>query len=414
MRISRARRRTGALLCALALALPLAAATTPAHAAASDLTYSRAQTFVAVDPGASATATATCPVGTVAVNGSFQVDSDHTGRAADLSIGQSRRTAARDWTATVSNGSPVRITGNVRVTCLGATTAGGQALSFGEASATDAFGTVDDDGFGTTTAACPSAQPVAVGSGWALTGGDAYLTTSSSDGTSWSHEFEGAGATSVQSWVYCVDDSAGTGATAVTIGLLPTAAVAPTSRSVADGASTDTVSTCPVDSLAVAGTFETLGAGVYHLGAESATRNLRQRFYNDSGATSTVTTDVLCLASAAVEPPQRSVTEDDDALTLRTASDKTFLVARVTCSNFPASCGTVVAKAFVQNGDGSRGTRVATGKVRYNGPATPMRLQVSRADLVSGPAVDRLILVLAAGGTTTVTKNVDVELPPAP
>lgn len=410
MRISRTRRRTGALLSALALALPLAAATVPAHAAAADLTYSRAQTFVAVDPGASATATATCPVGTVAVNGSFQVDSDHTGRAADLSIGQSRRTAARDWTATVSNGSPVRITGNVRVTCLGATTAGGQALSFGEASAADSFGTVELDGLGTTTATCPGTHPVAVGSGWALTGGDAYLTTSGSDGESWTHEFEGAGATSVDSWVYCVDDGAGTGADAVTIGLLPTTAVAPTSRSFADGASTDTVSTCPVDSLAVAGTFETLGAGVYHLGAESATRNLRQRFYNDSGATSTVTTDVLCLASAAVEPPERSVTENDDALTLLVRG-KTFLVARVTCSNFPASCGTVVAKAFVQNGNGSRGARVATGKVRYSGADTPMRLQVSRTDLVPGAATDALILVLSAGGTTTVTKDVDVVLP---
>lgn len=411
MRIWRARRRTGALLCALALALPLAAATTPAHAAVSDLTYSRAQTFVAVDPGATASATATCPVGTIAINGSFQVDSDHTGRAADLGIGQNRRTGFRDWTATVSNGSPVRITGNVRVTCLGTTTAGGHVLGFGQGTASDPFGDLELDGFGNTTATCPAAQPVAVGAGWELTGGDAYLNASTSDGSSWTYSFEGAGATAVSSWVYCIDDGAVAGAEAVTIGLLPTAAVPPTSSLVADGSSWDATSSCPVDSLAVAGTFETLGAGVYHLGAESASRELRQRFYNDSGASSTVTTDVVCLASAAVPPPPRTITEDNDKVNKRVIAGKTFLAARVTCSNFPASCGTVVAKAFVQNSDGSRGPRVATGKVRYSGPATPMRLEVSRTDLVPGAAVDALVLVLAAGGTTTVTKDVDVEVP---
>ena len=234
MRSSRARRRTGALLGALALALPLTATTAPAHAAASDLTYSKAQTFVAVEPGASASAKATCPVGMVAVNGSFQVDSDHTGRAADLSITESRRTATREWTAAVSNGSPARVTGNVRVTCMGAATAGGAAISYGEGAASDTFGDVEEDGTGATTATCPGAQPIAIGSGWKLTGGDAYLTASGSDGTSWSHSFEGAGATSVESYVYCVDDGAGAGATAVTIGLVPTAEVPPASKSLTD------------------------------------------------------------------------------------------------------------------------------------------------------------------------------------
>jgi hypothetical protein len=399
---------------ALALALPLTATTAPAHAAASDLTYSKAQTFVAVEPGASASAKATCPVGMVAVNGSFQVDSDHTGRAADLSITESRRTATREWTAAVSNGSPARVTGNVRVTCLGAATAGGAAISYGEGAASDTFGDVEEDGTGATTATCPGAQPIAIGSGWKLTGGDAYLTASGSDGTSWSHSFEGAGATSVESYVYCVDDGAGAGATAVTIGLVPTAEVPPASKSLTDGSSWDATATCPVDSLAVAGTFEALGAGVYQLGSESATRTMRQRFYNDSGAASTVTTDVVCLTSTAVAPPaspERSVTENDDTLTLKTIGGKTFLIAKVTCNNFTYA-GTVVAKAFKQNANGSRGARVATGKMRYSGATTTMRLQVSST--VAAPATDALILVLSAGDTTTVTKDVDVALPPAP
>ena len=130
-------------------------------------------------------------------------------------------------------------------------------------------------------------------------------------------------------------------------------------------------------------------------------------FLGGVGTASAATTDVVCLTSAAVPAPARAITEDNNRLNRPVVNGKTFLSGRVTCSNFPASCGTIVGKAFVQNGDGTRGARLATGKARYAGANTPIRLQVSPgAGVASG---DVVILVLSAGGTTTVTKDVVVD-----
>lgn len=395
MRPSRIRTTTGAAAAAAALGLATLApfATTAASArAASDLRYDRAETFVAVDAGKAATATATCPSGFVAVNGGFQVDADSAGEAADLVVGSSNQNAgnSRQWTATVSNGSDARVTGRVRATCLGATTAGGQALGFSKAeSGAVAFA----DGYADATATCASGVPI--GSGWALTG-DAYLIASAPSGSGWKHSFESAGASSVTSTAYCVGTTAGSGATAVTVGHVPDTDVAGKATTVADGRPADTTSTCPEGSVAVAGTFAELAAGVYSLGAESAGRDLRQRFYNDSGATTTVTTDVVCLTSATPAAPAPSITEDDKTLTRSGPADRLRLSGFITCSQ---ACGTVTGKVFAVAANGGKGARIATGKVRVAGAGAETQILMRTTGAFTGQPAG--ILVLSGGGVTS-------------
>lgn len=411
MRSSRSHHRAGALLGALALAVSMGTVTTAAHAAGSDLKYEKAETFVAVDAGATMTAAAACPAGYTAINGSFYVDSDSAGESNDLAVVASQRGSdARQWTATVSNGSAARVTGRVRVTCLGNTTVGGQAVSFGSSSDSDEFGDVEVDGFGTTDADCPPGTPVAVGAGWTLTAGDAYLVASSTGGSDWLHSFEGAGADEVTTIVYCVGATATTGTTSVKVQAVEPAKVPAKTSSFRDGTSTDAVMVCPEGSHAVAGTFNEVPAGVSYLGAESSHKELRQRFHNDSGATATVTTDVVCLTSSAVTPDGPTITEDNDAVNKRVIGGKNYLTAVVTCANFNPQCRTITGKAFLQNSDGSRGARVATGKVKYAAPSTGLRMRIGGTATVDAGA-DKLILVLKANGVTVTIKGVDVHVP---
>lgn len=404
MRPSRIRTTTGAAAAAAALGLATLApfATTAASArAASDLRYDRAETFVAVDAGKAATATATCPSGFVAVNGGFQVDADSAGEAADLVVGSSNQNAgnSRQWTATVSNGSDARVTGRVRATCLGATTAGGQALGFSKAeSGAIAFA----DGYADATATCASGVPI--GSGWALTG-DAYLIASAPSGSGWKHSFESAGASSVTSTAYCVGTTAGSGATAVTVGHVPDADVAAKATTVADGRPADTTSSCPEGSVAVAGSFAELEAGVYALGAESAGRDMRQRFYNDSGASSTLTTDVVCLTSSAVAPAEPTIREDDNKVYSVGTGARAKVSAFVICSS---ACGTVTGKLFVKKADGSKGARLATGKVTYDATKPAAELLMRKKGSWSGTTSG--ILVLSGKGVSS-TQTVTIDLP---
>lgn len=396
MRMPRTRRAAAIAFATAGLCLTtLAPFTAPAANAgsATDLRYDRSETFVALNSGATATATATCPSGFVAVNGGFHVDSDSAGEAADVAITASNRVSAntRQWTATVSNGSDARVTGRIRVTCLGATTVGGTAITVTPASQNFTF---FEDGYGEGSAQC--AEGIPVGSGWSLNG-DAYLTTSALSGSTWSHTFQSADATTGNSTVYCASS------TSVTLAYTDVAAKTTT---IADSRAGEATLSCADGSFAVAGTFAELDGGVYALGAESAGRDLRQRFYNDSGASTTVTYDVVCLTSSAPTPVLK---EDDEKLVLKTVNGRTTLVANVESSK----AGTVTGKVFELKAGDVKGVRYATGKVKMvattSAPtayAGKLFMKVNSAFKDKSPTT--AILVLSGGGVTT-TKAVTIS-----
>ncbi len=409
MRNSRVKHLTGAMWGALALTVPLVAVSTPASAAGADLSYTRTGKFVEVAAGATATDSVSCPSGYTAVDGGFQVDADSVGESTDVVVTSSNRgNAAGKWTTSVSNGSGDRITGRVRVTCLGNKTVGGQSLTFGTGQATVPFGTTATDWFATAAAACPGSATIPVGSGWTLDG-DAYLLSSTVSGSTWTHYFEGAGAGSVTSTVYCVATSATSSAGEVTLSTVPST-TAGAETTVRDGSAADATASCPEGSLAVTGTFAELTSGVYYLGSESAYKDVRQRFYNDSGASAKVSTDAVCLASSAEAAPEPSISLDG-GLTMRTAGSKTYLVGDVTCANVSPQCRTVTGKVFEQKNNGSRGARVATGKTKYAGAGTDLRMRVLDGPGVSSPS-GMFIVVLKANGITVVTKDVTVAAAP--
>lgn len=387
MRLSRSHHRAGALVGALALAVPLATVTTAAHAAGSDLTYDRAETYVQIASGATATHTATCPSGSTAVNGSFHIDGDSVGEAADLVVRSSNQgSSARLWTVTLSNSSDDRVTGRVRATCLGNTTEGGQVLALTKhTGAADPF----DGGYADTRASCPGST--AIGAGWSLSG-DAYLIASSTDGSSWAHSFESAGAAATAtSTVYCIGATATGGGKTVEVEAVE--GVEATSTSIRDASSADATVSCPEGSFGVAGTFAELGAGVFYLGAESTYKNLRQRFYNDSGDEATVTTGVVCLTSRAPEVPEKTIREDDNTLV------KIGNGARTKLSGWVVSdvTGSVTGKVFVKKSDGTKGARLATGKVTVTGAApTEILMRVTGRFSNQGEA----LLVLSGRGVS--------------
>lgn len=196
------------------------------------------------------------------------------------------------------------------------------------------------------------------------------------------------------SYVYCV----GSSASSTVVSLAPDGDVAATTTDIDDGRPADVSSTCLEGAVAVAGTFSELPSGVYALGAESAGRDLRQRFYNDSGDEASVTSDVVCLTSSA-PAPALTVTGND--LIESGTGPRTSLAGEVTSSR----AGTITGKLFEKIGN-AKGARLATGKVKVStaGGTATLRLKVNAN--YTGQAQG--ILVLSGAGVTT-TQTVDIS-----
>lgn len=372
------------------------------------LQFQRGQAFVGLDSGQPGTFDAVCPSGFHAVNGGFQLDGGSSTASRDLFVLASYSSTAdidpgagvdnrNVWRVELTNSWPERVTGRVNAVCVGTTTAGGDkhqvSLSYSAWSADDVD--ADDDGILSQSASCsgtsiPAGVEYRVGKA-AL--GVAVIRTSST----WNLQFEdySNGGNFLHMRAVCLDPTTGAGTVP---GSDPAAASdhttnivevrpapdTPTTTSVANAASAESNFSCPAGSVAVAGEFYAkpaatkvaVDSGVVPLGAEPRSPQWSQRFYNDSGAASSVITSAVCVAGTLnPEVVQDFAKSGFD----RKGADQ--LKVTITCT---LACGTLTGKVYRQSG-ANLGDQVAFGRLALGSAKTgTLKMRIKRGVDLSG------------------------------
>jgi hypothetical protein len=357
MRSLRTRTGLGVAIGALALTAPLATVTT-AQAASTDLVFDRAMTYVSILPGETVTASVLCPGDFTPTSGGFQLDAGSAGSATDVFITNSDDTVGgRDgWTVTVKNGGMETATGNVRVACIGDTTAGGVPLTVVDRWSASAASDSDGDGLFSESRTCLAGE-IPVGTTFGLTG-SAVAVGSDRDGLGWTLSFETAGAAAFTGMaVRCLLEYD------ADLELLED--TTPAKTTAVSGAAT-AASSCAPGYTALAGEYALLDGGVYGLGDEVTSDTVTGRFYNDGDDSTNVVTDAVCVKGSAIVAPAPTVTvanpdnANADELVLRSNARGKTLKTAIDCSN---ACGTVNGKVFLKVGATGKGKKIATGKV---------------------------------------------------
>lgn len=351
------------------------------------LEVTKVEEHLAAPAASNATATAYCPSGYLATDGSVRIDAvDQGGTLAGVVVLRSSATAdGTGWTGTIRNTNPGQAQAKTTVVCTSATTTtvdGHQhALLLSAPRTTSATWTA---GTWTADLACGPGR-VAAAPGFTVTSGEGVVRTSQRDGTGWHVVVDVPEAASATFEIRCLSTSLATAAGHThdlgLVQLTDTVTVPP-------GQTVQAALTCGDTAKGIVASYD-VDAGLVPLGNDPQPKTRVFRFSNPTSAPLTARIGLLCLDTRT--GPALAVSSITNTASVSTSSADATTTDDTSSATFAVTAGSgPVAPRF----------SVAAGAARVVGAGARTRLAVPVRTSATQRLTLRVVLLRRVPGTT--------------